>query len=84
MAKKRRRDADKLTPAQLEYLYQGYTVAARYFEDEPEPFENEDQARKAWKQHPDDVIAEFKRPTQGRCYQGRKPWAHSTFPTATQ
>ena len=57
MAKKRRKGTE-LTAAELEYLCCGYTVDGRYFGD-PEPFESEQQAAEAWRNHAAEVWKAF-------------------------
>ena len=85
MAKKRRKHGAELTPEELEYLCQGYTVDG-YFFGAPEPFESEEQAAEAWNNHVDEVWEAFHASDTYRIRstgngQHSKPWAARQFAT---
>ena len=87
MAKKRRKHRTELTPEEKEYLCHGYTVAGEYF-GAPEPFESEERAAAAWRDHADEVWKAFHADDVRKARlaagedQESEPWAARVFKRA--
>ena len=79
MAKKKRKRGTELTPAELEYLCRGDTVDGEFFGD-MEPFESEQQAAAAWRNHAAAVWEAFH--AEYKDDEDDEPWAARVFKRA--